>query len=457
MDDLVNVSDGPGREHFGWLRRAADEARSELSELDEEIAATVQRMLDLTAAGSTSRAQAQNRRLSGLYRTKRTLDSKRLIDFLASRVVLPKYGFPVDVVTLDVWQDSSKGATDVELSRDLTLGITDYAPGSKVIANKAVWESVGLRILPGKALVDRRYSRCGCGRFRTRLDTGAEPVDHTGHCDACGSTVTEHKFVVPQFGFIGCQSDEPPGDTQPPKAGFSRVFFSDYDGNPPSVEEVLVGSSVVQVRFSRQGRITAINAGPADRGFRVCMSCGHTETTVAAGNATVPDPHERPGTSRECTGLLRVRHLGHSFLTDVVELDLMSTVSRSQQRDRSLDLDGTAHSAVLSVLYAVLAATPALGIPPGDVNGVLGPANSASRAPLIVFDTVPGGAGHVKRIREELPKLFRAALRIADECLCASETSCYGCLRTYRNQEDHNQLSRGEAASALKTLLGAAG
>ncbi len=457
VHDLVNVSNEPGREHFGWLRRAADEALSELAELDAEIDATMQRMQDLHAEGRTAQAQAQNNRLSGLYRTKSTLNSKRLIDFLASRVVLPKYGFPVDVVTLDVWQDSSKGSTDVELSRDLTLGITDYAPGSKVIANKAVWESVGLRILPGKALVDRRYSRCGCGRFRTRIDTGAEPVDHTGHCDACGSTVNEHKFVVPQFGFIGRQSDEPPGDTQPPKAGFSRVFFSDYDGDPPSVEEVPVSNTVVQVRFSRQGRITAINAGIADRGFRICMSCGRTEPTVAAGKAKVPAPHMRPGTSRECNGLLSVRHLGHSFLTDVVELDLMSAVPRSQQRDLSLDLDDTAHSAALSVLYAVLAATPALGIPSGDVNGVLGPANSAGRAPLIVFDTVPGGAGHVKRIREELPRLFRAALRIADECLCASETSCYGCLRTYRNQEDHYLLSRGEAASALKTLLGAAG
>ena len=444
--DLIDTSGALGQEHFGWLQRAIDEIRLELAEFNEEIAKTEQERREHSDAGRSKQAEGQSRRLTALYKVKHTLEDKRLINYLASRVVLPKYGFPVDVVTLDVWQDHTKESSEIDLSRDLTMGITDYAPGSKVIANKVIWESIGLRILPGKALIDRRYSECGtCGSFRTRVDTGDTTSDHAEHCEVCGTVPTEHKFLIPQFGFIGRRSDEQPGDTQPAKEGRSVVYFSDYDGNPPSAEETSVGSSTIDVRFSRQGRITVINAGPAERGFRVCMSCGHTESTIAK-KAKVPAPHMRPGSSRECTGFLCVRHLGHSFLTDVVELDLMLSLPHTQD-----------HSQTRSTLYAVLAATPVLGIPHGDVNGVLGPVNADDRTPLVVFDTVPGGAGHVSRIREKLRKLLLEAHRIAEGCQCAANTSCYGCLRTYRNQEFHNLLSRGEAASALKTLLGTVG
>ena len=438
--DLIDDSGGANREHYGWLTRATNEIRSDLDEFDAEIEKTEQRIRDLRTQNRSREAEAQSRRQAALYKIKDTLESKRLIDYLATRVVLPKYGFPVDVVTLDVWHDPSKEAAALDLSRDLIMGITEYAPGSKVVANKAIWESTGLRILPGKALVGRRYSECpGCGLFRARIDTGTE-VEIPELCDGCGAAIIEHKFLIPQFGFIGSRSNEQPGEAQPPKAGRSRSYFSDYDGEPPSVEEIPIGRSIVQAQFSRQGRITVINSGPAERGFRICLSCGHTEPTVAASasKAEKAAPHDRPGTRRECSGLLSLRHLGHHYLTDVVELDLVKQMTPFQAR---------------SVLYSLLAATPALGIPPEDVNGVLGPIRTNGRQPLVIFDTVPGGAGHVRCIRDNLRRLLREAHRIVEGCQCAASTSCYGCLRTYRNQEFHDQLSRGEVAAVLGDLV----
>ena len=440
VQDLIDDSGGANREHFGWLQRATNEIRSDLDEFDTEIANTEQRIQDMKAENRSAKAEAQSRRLAALYKVKGTLEDKRLIDYLASRVVLPKYGFPVDVVTLDVWHDPTKEASELDLSRDLTMGITEYAPGSKVVANKTIWESNGLRILPGKALVGRRYSECpNCGAFRTRIDASDDAGDFVDLCEGCGTAITEHKFLIPQFGFIGQRSDEQPGEVQPPKAGRSQAYFSDYDGDPPSIEEIQIGRSTVQAQFSRQGRITVINTGPAERGFHVCLSCGHAEPTIerSTSKSTAPAPHDRPGTGRECSGLLSLRHLGHHYLTDVVELDLMIQMTHTQAR---------------STLYALLAATPALGIPPEDVDGVLGPIRTNGRQPLVIFDTVPGGAGHVTCIRDNLQRLLRASHQIAQGCQCASSTSCYGCLRTYRNQQFHDQLSRGEAAAALGSL-----
>ena len=45
-----------------------------------------------------------------------------------------------------------------------------------------------------------------------------------------------------------------------------------------------------------------------------------------------------------------------------------------------------------------------------------------------------------------------AGLRRVESCECGPETSCYGCLRGYRNQRDHEVLSRGAAAQFLADL-----
>ena len=346
------------------------------------------------------------------------------------------------MVKLDVWRDGNKGASELDLSRDLRMGITEYAPGSKLIADKNIWESTGLRILPGKALISHCYTECNkCGSFRTRIDTGSHN-ENTEPCENCGTELTtDKKFVVPQFGFVGRRSNDQPGEVQPPKAGRSQFYFSDYAGeHSPITEEVSVSRSKVHVRFSRQGRITVINAGPAERGFRVCLSCGHTEPTIDQhkSKAKKTAPHFRPGTHRECNGFLSVRHLGHDYLTDVVELDLMAQMDHIQAQ---------------STLYALLAATPALGIPTEDVDGMLGPTRSYQHRPLIIFDRVPGGAGHVKCIRQNLERLLKAAYSIVSKCTCASSTSCYGCIRTYRNQYLHELLTRGEAKKVLGDIL----
>jgi ATP-dependent helicase YprA (DUF1998 family) len=62
---------------------------------------------------------------------------------------------------------------------------------------------------------------------------------------------------------------------------------------------------------------------------------------------------------------------------------------------------------------------------------------------LVIFDTVPGGAGSATRIARSFDTVLAAALERVSRCDCGEETSCYGCLRGYRNQMFHEQLRRG--------------
>jgi ATP-dependent helicase YprA (DUF1998 family) len=125
-----------------------------------------------------------------------------------------------------------------------------------------------------------------------------------------------------------------------------------------------------------------------------------------------------------------------------------------------IQFDGAAATAMtneawMSVLYALLeGASTALEIRRDDLDGTLYRHRMNSAPALILFDNVPGGAGQVELVAAQLPEVFAVAhQRVNREC-CGPETSCYECLRNYRNQPFHGELRRGLARDFLAIVLG---
>jgi hypothetical protein len=141
--------------------------------------------------------------------------------------------------------------------------------------------------------------------------------------------------------------------------------------------------------------------------------------------------------NRECKGMVRPVDLGHRFLTNVMELELPLDVASTDRE-----------TAALSTLYGLIAALPAIGVSQQDVGGSLSVSPSGRRS-MVIFDEVPGGAGHTRYIRAHLHDLVEAAIDRVSRCRCGSDTSCYGCLRSYRNQRDHDRLVRQAAIVRL--------
>jgi ATP-dependent helicase YprA (DUF1998 family) len=104
----------------------------------------------------------------------------------------------------------------------------------------------------------------------------------------------------------------------------------------------------------------------------------------------------------------------------------------------------------MSTLYALLEGSTALGIERNDVAGTLHSFGQGQAAALVIYDTVPGGAGHARYIGERLAEVVDAATLRVNSCECGPETSCYSCLRSYANQYIHEELSRGAAARVLQ-------
>ena len=89
-------------------------------------------------------------------------------------------------------------------------------------------------------------------------------------------------------------------------------------------------------------------------------------------------------------------------------------------------------------------------MPDADLNVTITGGSKASESAIVLYDNVPGGAGLVAQMEQE--SIFEEKLRNARERVqgnCGCDSSCYGCLRSYRNQFAHPHLNRKNALNFL--------
>jgi hypothetical protein len=175
--------------------------------------------------------------------------------------------------------------------------------------------------------------------------------------------------------------------------------------------------------------------------FYICKTCG------AGFQKKSLKSHKSPY-GQECNGTLEHVSLGHEFETDVLQLQF-----HRFPEQKTLDPIWFAYS----LAYALVeGAAEVLEIPSTDLNATVKYGNQNTIPPIILYDNVPGGAGLVAHLEKEniLKACLEAALvRTSGKCGCDESTSCYGCLRNYRNQFAHQNLQRGPVMRYLKVLL----
>ena len=143
---------------------------------------------------------------------------------------------------------------------------------------------------------------------------------------------------------------------------------------------------------------------------------------------------------------MEVIRLGHSFKTDVARFIIPT-------------LDETAHRSfakALSFMYALLEGiSVTFNIERRDIDGIVEPNRDLGTYDILLYDNVPGGAGHVKRLVDKdaiLKALGAAREKVAQKC-CDEGTSCYNCLRNYNNQKYHELLTRQYALEVVEEII----
>ncbi len=406
-----------------------------LDQVGSEIGNDIQILADLERAASDS---GKHRAADRYQQVKRTILGRDLLGFLANHNVIPKYGFPVDTVELRT--DFGAGATlgrRLELSRDLTQAIHEYAPDATLVAGGQLWTSRGVYRLPGRDLEQYHYRVCEfCGHYSEAVGDLED-----GQCPVCSHlpTSTARKFLIPEFGFV---ADPNPGKVgnRPPERSWSGSTHVAKLSDQATERTITLSGGSLEVSVGPRGRLISVADGPGGGGYWVCQWCGWG--TSAARTGRLPQQHDhllRVGTT--CTGPLERTDFAHRYETDLLSLSI--------KPDKTSAIDDATWK---SVLCAILeASSESQQIARDDVDGAIRPIGRYDRS-LVLFDTVPGGGGNVLRIAAHLEDVLRTAVHRVESCECGEETSCYRCLRNYRNQRDHDILSRGAAARLLTAI-----
>lgn len=379
---------------------------------------------------------------------KKRIKAKGILSFLPARKVLPKYGFPSDVVELKLQTTDSAWVQEISLQRDLKLALSEYAPGCSIVANGKTIRSYALEKIPGKSWPEHSYKICdNCGRFK-RSNTGGSDASLSS-CE-CGNkdflSKTSRNFIVPIYGFKTLINEEgaEPLDVKPEKTYATRVYFSGYKEAAktefyPEGTYSEIADLKIEKKYDQQGMLVILNTGK-ESGFSICYSCGYGKPTNH--QSTKIKKHKTPY-NQDCSGTLYNRVLGHEFQSDVLEIRFSGN-TLPYKEDFWLSLT----SAI------ILASSRELGIEERDIDGTVLNYGSGDYHSIILFDTVPGGAGYVNQISKNLKKIFIRALDISNNCEeCSIDQSCNSCLRTYRNQFAHDLLKRGIVADFLTKLI----
>ena len=348
-----------------------------------------------------------------------TIADELTLTFLSRKAIIPKYGFPVDVVELETPLETQKSAM-VSLQRDLSQAIAEYAPASKVVANKIEWQSCGVKTVHGKGLPVKYYHYDDARNFSS-WEENEKPPENVSRGD---------KYLSPIFGFVTPLFEnlkKPSGRTR--RLYTTRPFFKGFKNKPPVTE--LLGVKITQ---ALPGSLVVLCEGRNREGFRICLDCG-------AHMVGRQGSHKTPA-NIQCDGTLETYSLGHELITDVVRLQFPNLF---RQQD------------AYSLAYAILlGAAEILGVPDTDLNVTITGCEDpdGDETAIVLYDNVPGGAGLVEQLEQE--EIFHAMLvkardRVQGKCKC--NKSCYGCLRSYRNQFAHSYLSRGVALRFLDASL----
>lgn len=399
---------------------ATEKYRAVLDNIADELSALMAEREKLHKLG---------REVSDVEHAIKNLLGSDIISVLAKRGFLPRYAFPLDVVTLETGRTRWSRDTDVELSRDRGIAIAEFAPGAQVIAHKKVFTSAGLYVVSKMDRPERKwYSECpSCKQIRTER-TQEKLI---GSCAVCQRHITSQyirPFVEPLA--FSVRIDEKQGPERFRRSTLIRqrqalTHFIDH------VDEInFQNSGLFRLALKEAGALFRYNLGPENKGFMLCPECGCSES-LRGYKAGKKHKKLRPiagvmecGNDKPWTKMLAYGHQFQSYC-----LIARPTV---------------ASTAVESLAYALQKGLcRALDLEASDI-GVswrwLANKKDKTNSEIILYDQTPGGAGFVKEGFDNWESVTKAAKAVCESCTC--ERACYDCLKNYGNQSQHEKLDR---------------
>jgi superfamily II DNA or RNA helicase len=388
-----------------------------------------------------------------------------LVDRLSTQGMIPTYSFPVHTLTLEVTKEIGRQADfsrdkDIALNRDATFGISEYAPGSEVVANGRIWTSEGLAYYPRMFMPTRYYILCQqCHHVDIREDIQDLPMG----CSFCGSVQNRQKksFLEPK-GFVTSYKNrrgKNPSLTRIRRqyADEARLISSAKSdqyiaSDAPSIRKALLRGHSIDTGVPI-GTLFVVNRGPFGLGYHRCGFCNYM--LPAHKMSKIRHKHTDLLSERLCNSdeLSWPVDLAHIFNTDVCvfryfdfRIPMPSNALRKGELQRYYD--SFARTLTEAMRFAI---TEILGIQTNEIRSTYKINNKCLDA--IIYDAVPGGAGYAVRLFNEVPvrDILNSTIRRLD-CIGECSKACRSCLCDYLNQRIWDSFDRKPVLEWLKTL-----
>jgi ATP-dependent helicase YprA (DUF1998 family) len=389
-----------------------------------------------------------------------------LLDRLLYKGVLPRYAFPTDVATFHVFRSNSRSGYRPEFdylpSQGMLAALSQYAPGKQLWIDGRLYSSRAIYSrIPDEMFecwqsrrVHAECSRCGYSMLEHQGET-LSPGE-TKDCPACQGERT----IGPATWWLRPPGFAHPIDVTPtvtpeeaPETSYATRAILTLESR--KVSDWIPANDRVRVVTARPHLIVT-NTGPQKDGYYYCVACGRIES-VRDPQMALHSPHLKPYPDERqstCPGRTSKIVLGTDFISDVAlfsftlgdDITLSPIASLTEVAMRTVaEAVSRAATDLLEIEHGEVVAEYRAAVTP---EGVLG-----QEVELFIFDTLPGGAGFSRTAALDPLRLLQKARKIMAQCEGRCESSCYRCLRTFRNRLDHSMLDRHVGTSFVDYLL----
>lgn len=385
---------------------------------------------------------------------------EELAQRLAEQGVMPMFGFPTrerDLHTSPAWRRDAREP----LSRDIDIAISEFAPGSELVKDKAQHLVVGLvnydqrgRVVPHPEgpLVEAAVCKA----------CSAAHLDHLGdNCSVCGASGEDFQRM----------------DVAQPLGFRTSYWPRDYNGRRGSrsfatrprlsVATGLEWSSVGNLHYSAgKASLVSVNDNRG-AGFRFGQFAKEAPYSFGEGLISL-DVLANAGLAARA-GMSKLRELspldeitvslGAIRSTDVLRI---TPAALPAAVDADIVHSLAARSTWMSVAFLLRAAAARLlDVGPDELVTEVSPralSDGAVVGEVFLADRLENGAGYATWLGNNIESLITSAKEVADEYVAHAsggcDGSCYDCLRDYSNAAYHPLLDWFLAKEGLGLLTG---
>ena len=388
-----------------------------------------------------------------------------VIEALADEQFLPRYGFPIGLLrlrVLSVVESANPNARPTvreedqyRLERPGLLAMREYVPGASFFVGHKVVTSHGLlKHWTGAdlntAIGFRGYlAKCVNGHHFYSFDA------ELGPCPFCGELELNDQprpLLFPRFGFSSAAWD-PPSFRGSPSGPVGKTELMTVACRPSSTAVIehsnFGGLTGVTARYEEEGELLVVNSGNHGNGFALCLNCGYAESESRGSHEHLPElvksfqihaPLDNMQEYANCRAKSGANELRQQLLTARQTTDIV-IIDVPPLGNSNLDIATTITHSLR------LAGARLLGLDSRELGSFVTATNSGSTCGIVIFDSVPGGAGHVT----ELLALSHKWVEMVEEVLFVDEShhsncvsACLNCLLSFETQfaQDMGLLAR---------------